>query len=53
LSYVGGVSEHNPEQWDYFICATCGDFQDRQRTRKLRQLRTDEEHLTQRLRAMR
>ena len=36
-SQVGGVNEHNPEQWDYFECANgCGSFQYRVRTRKLR-----------------
>jgi two-component system, chemotaxis family, chemotaxis protein CheY len=38
-SHIGGVSARHPEQWDYFICpASCGTFQYRQRTRKLRQL---------------
>jgi CheY-like chemotaxis protein len=38
-SYVGGVSDHHPEQWDEYICpATCGRFQYRQRTRKLRRV---------------
>jgi two-component system chemotaxis response regulator CheY len=53
LSYVGGVSERHPEQWDYFICATCGTFQHRQRTRKIRRLTADEEQWMQRLRAKR
>lgn len=35
-SHVGGVSDRQPEQWDYFVCPTCGTFQYRQRTRKLR-----------------
>ena len=36
-SHVGGVSERHREQWDYFECPNgCGDFQYRQRTRKLR-----------------
>jgi len=35
-SHVGGVSARNQEQWDYFVCATCGSFEFRQRTRKLR-----------------
>jgi two-component system chemotaxis response regulator CheY len=35
-SYVGGVSERYPEQWDHYTCpASCGAFQYRQRTRKL------------------
>jgi two-component system cell cycle response regulator DivK len=36
-SHIGGVSVRNSEQWDYFECAAgCGEFQYRQRTRKLR-----------------
>ncbi len=36
-SHVGGVSEREPEQWDYFTCSRCaGTFEYRQRTRKLR-----------------
>ena len=35
-SHVGGVSDRHPEQWDYFVCSTCGTFQYRQRTRRLR-----------------
>jgi CheY-like chemotaxis protein len=35
-SQVGGVSERFSEQWDYYSCSTCGPFQYRQRTRKLR-----------------
>jgi CheY-like chemotaxis protein len=36
-SHVGGVSDRHPEQWDEYSCpATCGRFQYRQRTRKLR-----------------
>jgi DNA-binding response OmpR family regulator len=35
-SHTGGVSDHHPEQWDYYVCsASCGTFQYRQRTRKL------------------
>jgi len=37
-SYVGGVSNRHAEQWDYFTCSTCGTFQYRQRTRKLRRV---------------
>ncbi len=37
-SYVGGVSRRHPEQWDYYRCATCGTYQYRQRTRKLRRV---------------
>jgi len=37
VSHVGGVSERNSEQWDYFDCAGCrGTFEYRHRTRKLR-----------------
>jgi len=44
VSYVGGINEHYAEQWDYFVCPTCGDgFQYRQRTRKLRSLSHDEQ----------
>jgi hypothetical protein len=53
LSCIGGVNARHPEQWDYFICAACGAFQYRQRTRKLRRLRVDEEDWLRRLRAMR
>jgi CheY-like chemotaxis protein len=36
-SHIGGVSEHHPEQWDYFLCpSSCGTFQYRHRTRRLR-----------------
>jgi CheY-like chemotaxis protein len=36
-SYVGGVSERHPEQWDQYACrASCGTFEYRHRTRKLR-----------------
>lgn len=39
ISHVGGVSERHREQWDYFECPNgCGDFQYRQRTRKLRKV---------------
>ena len=39
FSHVGGVSAREPEQWDYFACpATCGQFQYRQRTRKLQRV---------------
>lgn len=38
-SFIGGVNEHRPEQWDYFECpGGCGQFQYRQRTRKLRKV---------------
>jgi len=36
-SHLGGVSEKQPEQWDYYECTSgCGTFQFRHRTRKLR-----------------
>jgi chemotaxis family two-component system response regulator PixH len=38
-SHVGGVSEKQLEQWDYFECESgCGSFQYRHRTRRLRRL---------------
>jgi CheY-like chemotaxis protein len=37
-TYIGGVNRLHPERWDYYVCAACGDFQYRYRTRKLRQL---------------
>jgi CheY-like chemotaxis protein len=40
-SFIGGVSRRHPEQWDYYVCHTCGTFQYRQRTRKLNHV-TDE-----------
>ena len=39
-SHIGGVSDSNAEQWDYYVCrASCGTFQHRQRTRKVRRVR--------------
>jgi DNA-binding response OmpR family regulator len=39
-SHIGGVSEHNSEQWDYFRCPRgCGEYQYRHRTRKVRKVR--------------
>jgi CheY-like chemotaxis protein len=38
-TFIGGVSGHNSERWDYYSCAKCGQFQYRVRTRKLRHLR--------------
>jgi two-component system, chemotaxis family, chemotaxis protein CheY len=38
-SYVGGVNRGNAEQWDCYVClgsASCGAFEYRHRTRKLR-----------------
>lgn len=38
-SHVGGVNAQHAEQWDYFECSgSCGVFQYRQRTRKLRKV---------------
>jgi DNA-binding response OmpR family regulator len=37
-SHVGGVNNRHPEQWDYYVCSTCGTFQYRQRTRKVRRV---------------
>jgi CheY-like chemotaxis protein len=38
-SNVGGVSERHSEQWDNYVCqGSCGTFQYRQRTRKLRRV---------------
>ncbi len=37
-SEIGGVSHRHPEQWDYYLCGSCGTFQRRQRTRKLRHM---------------
>jgi CheY-like chemotaxis protein len=37
-SYIGGVSAKHAEQWDYFTCASCGPFQYRVRTRRIRKL---------------
>jgi CheY-like chemotaxis protein len=37
-SYLGGVSVKHPEQWDDFDCPSCGRFEYRHRTRKLRRV---------------
>src|SRR5262245_41669056 len=37
-SFIGGVNVRRSEQWDYYDCAKCGQFQYRHRTRKLRHL---------------
>jgi two-component system cell cycle response regulator DivK len=37
-SHIGGVSNRHSEQWDDFLCPSCGAFEYRQRTRKLRQV---------------
>jgi hypothetical protein len=35
-SHIGGVSARHTEQWDYYSCPSCGAFQYRHRTRKLK-----------------
>ncbi|MCU1383044.1 MAG: two component transcriptional regulator, winged helix family [Acidobacteria bacterium] len=35
-SHTGGVNPRTPEQWDYYQCSTCGPYQYRHRTRKLK-----------------
>jgi len=38
-SHIGGVSERQREQWDYYECSNaCGTFQYRQGTRRLRKI---------------
>jgi CheY-like chemotaxis protein len=37
-TFVGGVSRHHSERWDYYACVRCGHFQYRVRTRKLRHM---------------
>jgi CheY-like chemotaxis protein len=38
-SHIGGVNDDQPEQWDLYVCpASCGTFQYRHRTRKLRRV---------------
>ena len=38
-SHIGGVSSKQPEQWDHYTCrGSCGTFEYRQRTRKLRRV---------------
>ncbi len=37
-SHLGGVSQRQPEQWDTYMCPACGTFEYRHRTRKLREL---------------
>jgi CheY-like chemotaxis protein len=42
-SHIGGVSNRQPEQWDWFMCSrSCGAFEYRHRTRTLRQLDDNE-----------
>jgi CheY-like chemotaxis protein len=50
FSQMGGVSDRFSEQWDYFSCPSCGAFQYRQRTRKVRKLDAVEERWLQRQR---
>jgi CheY-like chemotaxis protein len=39
FSHIGGVSAREPEQWDYYTCpGPCGQFQYRQRTRKVQRV---------------
>jgi CheY-like chemotaxis protein len=39
FSHIGGVAARHPEQWDDYTCpGSCGRFQYRERTHKLRQL---------------
>jgi CheY-like chemotaxis protein len=35
-SHTGGVNARSPEQWDYYECRSCGPYQYRHRTRKLK-----------------
>lgn len=37
-TFIGGVSSRHAERWDYYECATCGQFQYRYRTRRLKRL---------------
>ncbi|HZP47884.1 MAG TPA: response regulator [Vicinamibacterales bacterium] len=37
-SHIGGVSARHPEQWDDYNCSTCGMYQYRQRTRRVRRV---------------
>jgi hypothetical protein len=37
-SHIGGVSGVRAEQWDAYTCPSCGTFEYRQRTRKLRRV---------------
>lgn len=38
-SHIGGVSSRHPEQWDYYVCPrSCGTFEYRQRTRRMRRV---------------
>jgi two-component system, chemotaxis family, chemotaxis protein CheY len=43
-SHLGGVSEREREQWDWYACSgACGMFEYRHRTRRLRQLIDDDD----------
>ena len=35
-SHIGGVNPRAAEQWDYLLCPSCGPYQYRHRTRRLR-----------------
>jgi CheY-like chemotaxis protein len=37
-SHIGGVNARHSEQWDYFTCRSCGTFEYRQRTKKIRRV---------------
>jgi CheY-like chemotaxis protein len=37
-SYLGGVNQRQPEQWDDYECPACGTFEYRHRTRRLREI---------------
>lgn len=37
-SHLGGVNARQPEQWDDYLCPSCGTFEYRHRTRRLREL---------------
>ena len=41
-SHLGGVSHRQPEQWDTYMCPACGTFEYRHRTRKLRELASND-----------
>jgi CheY-like chemotaxis protein len=41
-SHLGGVSHRQPEQWDTYVCLSCGTFEYRHRTRKLRELASND-----------
>lgn len=41
-SYLGGVNHRHTEQWDNYTCSACGTFEYRHRTRKLRELASND-----------